>query len=210
MKKLNAAFFSILLLISVISGFVLWQGLVLPQERWEVKTMSEPEPAGNPGFVPLQFQLLPWQSGFIADKNKPVRGLSLGYLVQQNDIDGVSMALMHSSNARKRGLSFSLIELSGESSGVAFFLAGGSVGNNGFSVGLWNMAECNRGVQLGIINQEQDDIIAEYGMKPKADKGFGVQAGVVNYSDGRGIQFGLWNTNPNSFFKHFPLINFCF
>ena len=47
-----------------------------------------------------------------------------------------------------------------------------------------------------------------YEMKPeKNDSNFGVQAGLVNYSEGKGIQFGLWNTNPNGFLKHFPLIN---
>ncbi len=210
MKKRDIAFFCIMLLISVASAVSVWQGYGVLHDRWEVRKVEPPKKEQNKGFVPLQIQLLPWQSFFIADKNKPVRGLAMGYLVQQNDIDGVSMALMHSSNARKRGISLSLVELSGESSGLALFLAGGSVGNNGFSIGLWNMAECNRGVQIGIINQEQDDLIADYSLKPKVDKGFGVQAGLINYSDGKGIQFGLWNTNPNSLIKHFPIINFCF
>lgn len=211
MKKCNAAFFCVLLLISITSGVALWYGFDLPRDYWQTKQIEMPRQQDRAaGFVPLQWQFLPWQNAFLADKNKPVRGLAVGYLVQQNDIDGVSMAIMHSANARKRGVSLSLVELSGETSGLSFFLAGGSVGNNGCSIGLWNMAECNRGLQIGFINQEQDDLIVEYGLKPKADKGFGVQAGVINYSDGKGIQFGLWNTNPNSWIKHFPIINFCF
>jgi hypothetical protein len=89
-------------------------------------------------------------------------------------------------------------------------LIGGSVVNRGFSMGVWNMTENNQGMQLGLFNREEDDLLLDYSMKPQEkDDRFGVQAGLVNYSDTRGIQFGLWNVNPNSWIKYFPLFNIC-
>ena len=191
-------------------GLLIWDGFVLPRDTWSRRVLRPAEPVAA-GFTPLQLQLLPWPNWFLADKNLPIRGVALGYFLQQNDIDGVSMALMHSANARKRGVSMSVVELSGESSGLSLFLAGGSVSNRGCSIGLWNMAEQNSGVQLGLVNQVQKDIIADYDLKPAPETSeFGVQAGMVNYSEGRGVQIGLWNTNPRSLLKHFPIINFCF
>ena len=120
------------------------------------------------------------------------------------------MAFVHAFNAKKTGFSMSVLEMSGESNGFAMFLAGGMIHNNGCSLGLWNMTENNRGLQLGILNQAGRDILLEYDMKPvEESKKFGVQAGIVNYSDAPGIQFGLWNTNPNSFIRHFPFFNIC-
>ena len=203
----------LLVVLSVVGGYFVWRGFSLPHERWEhapvgVRDVAE-ERYG--GFSPMQVQLLPMEGFFIVDKNVPVRGVALGYVMQQRHIDGVSMALMHSANERKRGLSLSMVELSGESSGLSMFLAGGSVSNNGCAVALWNMAEQNQGVQIGVVNQVRKDIIIDYDMKPKVKNDrFGVQAGFVNYSEGRGVQIGLWNTNPRSFFRHTPLINFCF
>ena len=118
---------------------------------------------------------------------------------------------MHAYNAQKSGLSLSLVELSGVSRGVAICLAGGSVQNKGLALGLWNMTETNHGMQFGVINQEQKDLLVDYSMKKQiSEKKAGVQIGVLNYSESPGVQFGLWNSNPNSLLKHFPLINICF
>ncbi len=199
----------LLIMISLLCVVVMWRAFEVPEDRWQVKSETAMVPEQKTA-TPLQIQLLPWRSYFVVDKNRPVRGVAMGYFLQQNDIQGVSMALMHASNDRKSGVSLSLVELSGTSSGLAMYLAGGPVKNNGLTVGLWNMAECNNGVQLGLLNQIQENIIADYSMKAEKPRdGFGVQAGVVNYSEGRGVQFGLWNTNPNGWVKHFPLINIC-
>lgn len=161
--------------------------------------------------APWQWQFLPSMSGYLVDHERPVNGVAMGYILPQKEINGFSMALIHAYNAKKNGFSMSLLEYSGNSSGLAIFLAGGVQHNRGVLMGLWNMTEHNHGVQLGLVNQEERNLLMEYDMKPEyKEKKFGVQAGVYNYSDSPGIQFGLWNTNPNSWIKHFPLFNICF
>jgi len=75
-------------------------------------------------------------------------------------------------------------------------------GFSGLQVGGVNVAE-NRidtcsGVQLGAVNATG---IAS----------FCVQVGVINMVDGgSGVQFGLWNSNPDGFLPYFPILNFSF
>lgn len=192
-------------------------GDAFPPGAWNRQEFRRPpEPPAPPPKEPepqpviFQMQYLPWRRESLNSSNVPVYGLALGYSQRQREIGGVSLALIHAFNARKSGLSMSLIEMSDESNGFAMFLAGGMLHNNGCSLGLWNMTENNRGLQIGLVNQAGKDMMLEYWMKPvEAKRTFGVQAGLVNYSDAPGIQFGLWNTNPNSFIKHFPLFNLC-
>lgn len=172
----------------------------------EVKPMIKPSKT-----VMWQMQFLPFKDYYLNAHEDKVNGVAMGYFLPQREVNGVSVALMHAYNEHKRGVSLSLVEYSGESDGLAMFLAGGMRRNNGFSVALLNMTESNNGLQLGLINQEETNLLFDYDLKPKeVNERFGVQAGVINYSDAPGIQFGLWNTNPNSWIKHFPLINFCF
>lgn len=164
-----------------------------------------------PAAVPVQLQFLPSQDSYVNDHNRTVNGFALGYYLPQKEINGVSFALIHAYNEEKRGFSMSFLEYSGVSRGVSVCLAGGAQYNHGFAMGLWNMTESNRGLQLGLVNHEEKDLLFEYDLKPEVDrKKFGVQAGVINYSDAPGIQFGLWNTNPKSLIKHFPIFNICF
>ena len=119
---------------------------------------------------------------------------------------------MHIYNVRKYGLSLSILEMSGEIGGVTLFLAGGAVSNRGLAVGLLNLAEDNHGLQIGLVNMSEEDLLLDYPQKPHGEEeesSFGIQAGLVNFSDARGIQFGLWNVNPNSWIKYFPIFNFC-
>ena len=137
--------------------------------------------------------------------------MALGYYLPQRKVNGVSVALIQAYNVEKSGFSMSLLEYSGISNGFNLFFAGGMQSNRGVSLGVLNMTEINQGFQIGLINQEERNLLVEYDMKPEMDrKKFGVQAGVINYSDAPGIQFGLWNTNPNSLIKHFPIFNICF
>ena len=160
-------------------------------------------------FTPLQISTLPQLGGSLFKPDTPVYGMSLGGMVHQKEINGLSIAGIHAFNKRKSGLSFSLMDVCEESSGAAFFAAGGAERNNGFSAGVVNLTEHNRGVQLGVVNQEMPDAVIEnnYGA-PEKPEGFGVQAGIINYSEGKGLQFGLWNTNTNAWIKHFPFFNF--
>ncbi len=176
-----------------------------PEEDNSAKALPPPDVP-----VYLQMQYLPTENGYIHPHEKRVNGLAIGYYLPQQEINGVSLALCHMYNRKKQGFSASLLDVCVDSDGAAFFLVGGAVINRGFSMGLWNMTENNQGVQFGLFNQEEDDILFEYEFKPEPDKeSFGVQAGLVNYSDARGVQFGLWNINPNSLIPHFPLFNIC-
>ena len=214
MKKMRTGVkIAVIAVLTFLAGLWVWDGFVMPAEGWscqEILPAGTSASAESPA-MPLQLQLLPWGSSYLIDRDQEVRGLALGYFLHQKNIDGVSVAISQTSGSRKRGVSLSMLELCGESTGLSMFIAGGSVKNQGVALGLWNLAEYNQGLQLGVVNQTRKDSILEYDMKPAyVNDKFGVQAGVVNYSEGRGIQIGLWNTNPKSFIKHFPLINFCF
>ena len=163
------------------------------------------------GFTPIQISTVPQLGGGIFKADTPVYGMSVGGMVHQKEINGVSVAGIHAFTKRKSGVSFSLMDVCEESRGASFFAAGGAERNYGFSAGLVNLSEHNRGVQLGLINQEMPDAVIENNTSGQVEQeGFGVQAGVVNYSEGKGLQFGLWNTNTNAWIKHFPFFNFSF
>ena len=219
MKSFNVKV-TVLALLSIVGGVVAWYGFALPRNphstresvvKTAKKQVTAPQEKKEQEFVPLQIQVLPWHKAFVADKEKSIRGFGVGYYLQQKEINGFIVAFIHAANQRKSGFSLSVIEFCGESSGLSMFLYGGSVSNNGCAVALWNLSEKNNGVQIGVVNQSRQNALTGLDLKsPEKADGFGVQAGLVNYSDGRGIQFGLWNTNPNGFLKHFPLINFSF
>ena len=163
------------------------------------------------GFTPFQISTLPQLGGGLFKQNTPVYGMSVGGMVHQKEINGLSIAGIHAFTKRKNGLSFSFMDVCEESRGASFFAAGGAERNYGFAAGLVNLAEHNSGVQLGLINQVMPDAVIENNYStPEKPEGFGVQAGVVNYSEGKGLQFGLWNTNTNAWIKHFPFFNFAF
>lgn len=168
-------------------------------------------PPQTNGFTPIQLTGTPRLLGGVFNSNTPVYGMSLGGMVHQKEINGLSIAGIHAFTKKKSGLSFSFMDVCNESRGVSFCAVGGAERNYGLAAGLWNLAEHNAGMQLGIINEVKPEALIEnnlnYDTKPE---GFGVQAGVINYSEGKGVQFGLWNTNPNAWLKHFPLINFAF
>ena len=160
--------------------------------------------------VYLQLQYIPFLDYYVYSKEENVTGLAFGYHLPQREINGVSVALLQLFNNEKNGFSVSLIDLCGNFCGMSMFLAGGAVNNEGCLVGLWNVTENNRGVQIGIFNQAAAKAMENFSPDMEiSEKGFGFQAGLVNYSDSPGIQFGLWNTNPNSLIPHFPIFNIC-
>lgn len=212
MKNLRTGIkIAVIAALTFLSGLWVWDGFVMPTESWSCREILSQSAGSERSAMPLQLQLLPWGNTYLIDRDQEVKGLALGYFLHQREIDGLSVAITQTAGTRKRGVSISMLELCGESTGLSLFLAGGSVKNQGVALALWNLTEYNQGLQLGIVNQTRKDSILEYDLKPAdVNDKFGVQAGVVNYSEGRGIQIGLWNTNPKSFIKHFPLINFCF
>lgn len=172
---------------------------------------SKEVPAAGKNNSFMQIQYLPWSRAYLQPAAKSINGLALGYYMPQKEINGLSLAMVHMFNQKKSGLSFSLVDVSNISNGFSLFFVGGAVDNRGCLVGAWNITESNNGIQIGIFNHTESNSLVEYSMKPeKSGKEFGVQAGLINVSDAPGIQFGLWNINPNSIIKHFPLINICF
>ena len=89
-------------------------------------------------------------------------------------------------------------------------------GFSGLQVGGINVAESKAdigadgrricsGVQLGVFNATGifDSTVQAAGSC--------VQVGVINLVDGgSGVQFGLWNSNPDGFLPYFPILNFSF
>ena len=141
----------------------------------------------------------------------PVYGVSVGGMVHQKEINGLSVAGIHAFTDKKNGVSLSFMDICNESRGISICAGGGAVRNYGVATGLWNLAEHNSGLQLGVVNQVKNNaVLTEYPVEGQRPEGFGIQAGVINYSEGKGVQVGLWNTNPHAWIKHFPLINFAF
>ena len=184
-----------------------------------IDTVSEPMP------------VLPVQVGSVFDTAKPVYGVNLGGMAKQREIYGLSVAAMHAYNQKKGGVSVSFLDFCQDNYGLALTLGGGAVNHYGCAVGLWNFSEYNHGVQIGLVNQAYPGAMLASGMdkingdgndvkitfadgskenKSSKEKSFGVQFGLINRSEGRGMQFGLWNINPNAWLPHFPLVNFAF
>ena len=175
----------------------------------EIRPLDNVAEKSSVGFTPFQISAAPRLGGGLFKHDTPVYGMSVGGMVHQKEINGLSIAGIHAFTKRKSGLSFSFMDVCKESRGASFFAAGGAERNYGFAAGLVNLAEHNSGVQLGLINQVMPDAVIENNYStPEKPEGFGVQAGVINYSEGRGLQFGLWNTNTNAWIKHFPFFNF--
>ena len=89
----------------------------------------------------------------------------------------------------------------------------------GVQAGFINLSD-TPGLQFGLWNKNTSQNYADNGSKENQNQAndteennknkFGIQAGLINYSNAPGIQFGLWNTNPNGLIKHFPLFNINF
>ena len=187
----------------------------------------KPQPDKKKDILPI----LPMQVGTIFDTAKPVFGVNFGGMSKQQEIYGLSLAAMHAYNHKKGGVTLSFLDFCQDNYGLAFTFYGGAVRHYGFALGGWNLAEYNHGVQVGLVNQAYPGAMLASGMerfkkagqdvkisfddgtedkKAVKDKSFGVQVGLINRSEGRGLQFGLWNVNPNAWLTHFPLFNFAF
>lgn len=204
-KRWLAAIFT-----AVIGGFL--AATMLPAPDMPFFT-SRPiyKPVIKNKFTPVQLTGLPFIGGGIFNPDVPVYGMSVGGMVHQKEINGLSVAGIHAFTKKKSGVSFSLLDVCNESRGLSVFAAGGAERNYGVAAGLVNLAENNSGLQIGLFNQVKPDAVIENNFsKPETPSGFGVQTGLINYSEGKGLQFGLWNTNPNAWLKHFPLFNFAF
>ena len=142
-----------------------------------------------------------------------VYGISGGsFLFLQRENYGVTTGLVTAgglNNALSCGIFNSWEENNGISIGLANIVYGRRYCWNTLQIGVFNKA--NNGLQIGVFNQVMPDAVIENNFSaPEKPEGFGVQTGIVNYSEGKGLQFGLWNTNPNAWIKHFPLFNFAF
>lgn len=207
--KKRKRFFTVF--ITVIAGVFLSMTMLPAPELMHFSTRPITVPLIKNKFTPLQLTGVPFLGGGIFNADTPVYGMSVGGMVHQNEINGLSIAGIHAFTKKKNGVSFSLMDLCNESRGLSVFAAGGAERNYGVAAGLVNLAEHNRGLQIGLFNQVMPDAVIENNFsKPEKPEGFGVQTGVINYSEGKGLQFGLWNTNPNAWIKHFPLFNFAF
>ena len=78
------------------------------------------------GFTPIQISTVPQLGGGIFKADTPVYGMSVGGMVHQKEINGVSVAGIHAFTKRKSGVSFSLMDVCEESRGASFFAAGGA------------------------------------------------------------------------------------
>ena len=123
----------------------------------------------------------PWIHG--DDAPKPVRGLQVaGAANLAKSVTGVQVA----AGFNLSGDGFSGLQVGGV-----------NVAESETEIGADGRGMCS-GVQLGVVNAA-------------GIAGFCVQVGVINMVDrGSGVQFGLWNSNPDGFLPYFPILNFSF
>ena len=193
-------------LLTAVAAFAVIIFVAPYEDVFEVRSIDL-QKAPEKDFLPVQISFLPELFGSVFNTDKPVYGLSVGGMVCQKEIYGISLAGVHAWNDKKSGLSMSFIDACHESQGVSLVAGGGAVTNYGLALGLWNLTENNHGVQIGLVNRATSDALIETPGEEKTAKGFGIQAGVFNESEGKGIQFGLWNVNSRAFFKHMPFFN---
>lgn len=207
-KKRKRLFTAIL---TVAAGVFLAATATFSPEAQKYTSRQINAPVIKSDFTPLQLTGVPFLGGGLFKPDTPVYGMSVGGMVHQKEINGLSIAGIHAFTKKKSGVSLSLMDVCNESRGLSLFAAGGAEKNYGVAAGLVNLAEHNNGLQIGVFNQVMPDAVIENNFsKPEKPEGFGIQTGIVNYSEGKGLQFGLWNTNPNAWIKHFPLFNFAF
>jgi len=185
-------------------GITAQRSAVVPQIEKIMPEAAKPPPSSTP----VQISFFPGASGQLFPSKFSVYGFSAGTVVMQKEIHGLSLAGIHAFNEKKNGISLSLWDACYESNGLSMSVAGGAVRNKGMALGLWNLAEHNEGLQLGLVNQVKRNAIFDSDLREtKKPEGFGVQTGLINYSEGRGVQFGLWNSNPDGLLPGFPLFN---
>ena len=178
--KKRKRFIVLLLSIVAASYLIANTNAMLPEVSFASRNLSA-SPMPDKKFVPFQLALAPKFGGGVFNHNTPVYGMSIGGMVHQKEINGISVAGVHAFTKKKQGLSFSLMDICNESRGASFFVAGGAERNYGFSAGLINLAEHNTGFQLGIINQVQPDAVIENNYTvPESPDGIGVQTGIIN------------------------------
>lgn len=145
------------------------------------------------------------KDGFISTKTCAVFPLQLGLFPDcqifagNTDIPGIALNLfcLHQKSAC---ISFSFLDLLTTNYGIQCGpLLCGTNTNYGLSLGIFNMAGSNFGMQSGLVN-----VISNYGYGGSKYKG--IQIGLIN--SGGSFQIGLLNHNQNAWLTWMPIINF--
>lgn len=74
----------------------------------------------------------------------------------------------------------------------------------GLCIALVSRVGADYGVQLGLAN------LIDSGIRNAEERCGGLQIGLFNDSDARGVQIGLLNHNPKAWLPWMPLVNCCF
>jgi hypothetical protein len=152
-----------------------------------------------PIILLYSFEKKPSVENYFKDIEKiklKINGLSLssGGFLESTDINGFNICLVSRMN-NMTGISFSIFYLASRSiNGISVSgLENYFYSINGLSIGLVNKTFDLKGIQFGLYNCTQNQMI-------------GVQLGIVNISNKtKGLQIGLLNINKK---RAFPFINF--
>ena len=142
-----------------------------------------------------------FQASWVAVKSKDLNGIQATFITTLNNgtLNGLQATGAYAKAGDVQGAQFSLIsqakEFSGIQGGLALAL---SKGFTGFQASAVSIADGPfTGIQCGFVNKAGKD-------------GGSLQLGLLNMSDGKGLQFGAINYNKDAWIPVFPILNFSF
>ena len=147
----------------------------------------------------------------------------------ENEVEGVRLSVLRGTISDMKGVDVSIVGMSetdntvGVNFGLLFgsskinnSMTGLSLGTfnwnegqtNGVNLGLFNMTNDVKGVNIAAMNYSQGYTLVDLGFG-NVSQNSAVQLGFFNVTEKlEGVQVGLFNCADNGFIKCFPLINF--
>ena len=119
--------------------------------------------------------------GYTRNKCQTINGFAFGLTLLHGQMNGLSISPTINTTFYFNGLKIGLLNFDlHKSNGLQIALINSNNENNGVVVGFFNKALQTKGIQLGIIN--------------KSDELHGLQIGLLNINDSRTLPFINWTT----------------
>jgi len=119
--------------------------------------------------------------GYTRKRTQTINGLSFGLTLLHGKMNGLSISPTLNTTFYFNGFKIGLLNFDlHKSNGLQVALVNSNDENNGLIIGVFNKANKTRGIQFGLIN--------------KSDELHGLQIGLVNINDSRTLPFINWTT----------------
>jgi hypothetical protein len=119
--------------------------------------------------------------GYTRNRNQTINGFSFGLTLLNGQMNGITISPTFNTTFYFNGLKIGLLNFDlHKSNGLQIGLVNSNDENNGLIIGVFNKANKTKGVQFGLIN--------------KSDELHGLQIGLININDSRTLPFINWTT----------------